>query len=184
MYLLFLLLNVLLILFQLLLFPEGTRFTSKKHETSLEFARKNNLPVLKHHLLPRTRGFIASLPSMKGKVPAVYDIELAFKEDAPIKPTITNMLFGKPLDAHMYMRRIPMEDLPKTEAEQETFLRDIFVRKVNIFFFQIGGSTDIKIPFPVMLMNCVTGMVNISLYHCKSKKGDQIPLLELNENNC
>ncbi|KAJ8926307.1 hypothetical protein NQ314_021323 [Rhamnusium bicolor] len=39
------------------------------------------------------------------------------------------MLFGKPLVAHMYMKRIPMEDLPKTEAEQETFLRDMFVEK-------------------------------------------------------
>lgn len=113
----------------LLLFPEGTRFTPQKHEASLEFARKNNLPELKYHLLPRTRGFIASLPSMKGKVPAVYDIELAFKESSPTKPTITNLLFGKPLEAHMYIRRIPMEDLPESEAELETFLRDMFVRK-------------------------------------------------------
>ncbi|XP_018577240.1 1-acyl-sn-glycerol-3-phosphate acyltransferase delta isoform X2 [Anoplophora glabripennis] len=138
----------------LLLFPEGTRFTPKKHEASLEFARKNNLPELKHHLLPRTRGFIASLPSMKGKVPAIYDIELAFKENAPSKPTITNMLFGKPLEAHIYMRRIPMEDLPKTEVEQETFLRDMFIRKDKLKdsfiktgdFFETSGLPRVE-PF-------------------------------------
>lgn len=117
--------------FQLLLFPEGTRFTPKKHEASLEFAVKNNLPHLKHHLLPRTKGFIASLPSMRGKVPAVYELELAFKEDAPVKPTIRNMLLGKSLEAHYYLRRIPMEEVPKKPAEQEQFLRDIFIRKVN-----------------------------------------------------
>lgn len=117
-------------IFQLLLFPEGTRFTTKKHEASLEFAVKNNLPQLKHHLLPRTRGFIASLPSMKGKVPALYELELAFKEDAPVKPTIRNLLLGRPLEAHYYMRRIPMEEVPMDPSEQEKFLREIFVRKV------------------------------------------------------
>lgn len=116
---------------QLLLFPEGTRFTPKKHEASLDFAVKNNLPQLKHHLLPRTRGFIASLPSMKGKVPAVYELELAFKENAPSKPTIRNMLLGKPLEAHYYMRRIPMEEVPTQPAEQENFLRELFIRKVR-----------------------------------------------------
>lgn len=86
---------------------------------------------MKHHLLPRTKGFIASLPSMKGKVPAVYELELAFKEDAPVKPTITNLLLGKSLEAHYYMRRIPMEEVPVEPSKQEEFLRDIFVRKVR-----------------------------------------------------
>lgn len=42
---------------QLLLYPEGTRFTKKKHEAAVEFARSKNLPVLKHLLQPRTKGF-------------------------------------------------------------------------------------------------------------------------------
>ncbi|CAH1369228.1 unnamed protein product [Tenebrio molitor] len=113
----------------LLLFPEGTRFTPTKHKISLEFARQNNLPELKHHLLPRTKGFTASLPSMRGKVPALYDIEICFKEDDPHKATIRNLLFGKPVVAHMYMRRIPLEELPETEHEQEIFLREMFARK-------------------------------------------------------
>ncbi|CAH2010613.1 unnamed protein product [Acanthoscelides obtectus] len=111
----------------LLFFPEGTRFAPNKHQASLEFAQKHNLPQLKYHLLPRTRGFIASLPPMKGKVPALYDIELAFKEDAPAKPTITNMLFGKQCTAHIYFKRIPLEEIPEEEAAQEKFLRDRFV---------------------------------------------------------
>ncbi|XP_056635997.1 1-acyl-sn-glycerol-3-phosphate acyltransferase delta-like [Diorhabda carinulata] len=113
----------------LLLFPEGTRFTTKKHEASIEFAIKNNLPQLKHHLLPRTKGFIASLPAMKGKVPAIYNCELAFNEDDPIKPTITNMLLGKSVSAHIYFERTPLENLPNDPQEQETWLRDMFIRK-------------------------------------------------------
>lgn len=36
---------------------EGTRYTQEKHEASIEFAKSRGLPVFKHHLLPRTRGF-------------------------------------------------------------------------------------------------------------------------------
>lgn len=68
---------------------------------------------------------------MKGKVPAIYDIELAFKEDAADRPTIKNMLLGKPLEAHIYFKRTPMEDVPNEDAEQEKFLRDLFIRKVR-----------------------------------------------------
>lgn len=116
-----------------MLFPEGTRFTEKKHKASLEFAKEHNLPELVYHLLPRTRGFVASLPSMKGKVPAIYNCELVFKEDDPVRPTMTNLLFGRPVTAHMYFKRIPLEDLPNEPAEQEKFLRDMFVTKVFVY---------------------------------------------------
>lgn len=113
------------------MFPEGTRFTADKHKASEEFAREKNLSELKYHLQPRTRGFIASLPSMKGKVPAVYDIFLAFPENEKNSPTITSLLYGKSVTAHMYMKRIPMEDVPSSPVEQEKFLRDMFLGKVR-----------------------------------------------------
>lgn len=115
---------------QLLLFPEGTRFTPAKHKISEDFAREKKLKELKYHLQPRTKGFIASLPSMKGKVPALYNIQVAFKEDDPIKPTMTNLLFGKPVTCHMYMQRIPLDEIPEGEEEQDRFLRDLFQIKV------------------------------------------------------
>ena len=39
------------------MFCEGTRFTKEKHEESMKVAREKGLPQLKHHLLPRTKGF-------------------------------------------------------------------------------------------------------------------------------
>jgi lysophosphatidic acid acyltransferase/lysophosphatidylinositol acyltransferase len=39
------------------MFCEGTRYTEEKHIASLEFAKSKGLVELKHHLLPRTRGF-------------------------------------------------------------------------------------------------------------------------------
>lgn len=68
---------------------------------------------------------------MQGKVPAIYDIELVFKKDDPVKPTIRNMLFGKPVVAHMYMKRINMESVPSGEDAQDLFLREMFQDKVS-----------------------------------------------------
>lgn len=39
------------------MFCEGTRFTKQKHEASMKIAKEKGLPELKHHLLPRTKGF-------------------------------------------------------------------------------------------------------------------------------
>lgn len=64
--------------FQLLLFAEGTRFSDDKHKASLNFAKEKGLPLLQHHLTPRTKGFTASLPHLRGRVPAIYNIQLCF----------------------------------------------------------------------------------------------------------
>lgn len=56
---------MVLFLFQLCLFAEGTRFTKEKHELSMEYARKNGLPIFKHHLFPRTKGFTFLLKNME-----------------------------------------------------------------------------------------------------------------------
>ena len=52
---------------QLLLFCEGTRFTETKRQASMAVARQKGLPELKHHLLPRTRGFVLTMNGVKGK---------------------------------------------------------------------------------------------------------------------
>lgn len=64
-----------------MLFPEGTRFSPLKHKESLKFSEKNGLPSLKHHLTPRTKGFTTGLMAMRGKIDALYDVNLAFKKN-------------------------------------------------------------------------------------------------------
>ena len=62
----------------MLLFCEGTRFTPDKHKASMEIAKQKGLPVLKHHLLPRTRGFIQCAQSMKSHFKYIYDVTVCF----------------------------------------------------------------------------------------------------------
>jgi 1-acyl-sn-glycerol-3-phosphate acyltransferase len=47
--------------FWLVLFAEGTRITPKKHKEGQEYSRKQGLPVLRHLLVPRTKGLYATL---------------------------------------------------------------------------------------------------------------------------
>ncbi|XP_047506762.1 1-acyl-sn-glycerol-3-phosphate acyltransferase gamma-like [Pieris napi] len=138
----------------LLLTPEGTRFTEKKHEASLKFAMEKNLPLLKHHLTPRTRGFTTSLTHFRGKIPVIYNIQLAFEKDAKVPPTLMSMLFGKPVHAHLYIERIPVEQIPEGEAESAKWLHDLFVVKDKMMesfantgdFFQESGVKRVE-PF-------------------------------------
>lgn len=114
---------------QLLLNAEGTRFTEKKHEASVKFAQERGMTVLKYHLIPRTKGFTASLPYLKEKCPCILDIQLAFKKTDKIEPTMGNLLQGHSLTAHMYVNRIDMKTLPNDETEAAEWLQEFFRRK-------------------------------------------------------
>lgn len=46
---------------------EGTRFTKEKYEESVKIAKEKGLPVLKHHLLPRSKGFNLMAKHVKEK---------------------------------------------------------------------------------------------------------------------
>ncbi|XP_063220016.1 1-acyl-sn-glycerol-3-phosphate acyltransferase gamma-like isoform X2 [Bacillus rossius redtenbacheri] len=130
----------------LLLMAEGTRFTHEKHEISKKFARDKGLPELKHHLTPRTKGFTSSVPYLRGKVGAIYDIQIAFKHTEK-EPTVNQMLYGKPVEAHMYVERIPLEDVPEEEEacaqwlhqlyQKKDSMTDSFIRN-NDFFLESG----------------------------------------------
>lgn len=113
----------------LLLFPEGTRFTPKKHEASMKFAQEKGLPVLKHHLTPRTKGFTTSLENIRGKIPVIYDIQIAFSKDSKVPPTMTSLLYGRNVHAHLYINRIPLEQVPEGEEAASKWLHDLFVIK-------------------------------------------------------
>lgn len=102
-------------------------------------------------------------------MPAVYDIVLAFKPDDPVEPTMTNLLHGKKVNAHIYMKRIPMEDVPKTEEEQDVFLKEMFKRKDKLKesfvktgdFFKTSGIERIE---PFTVKRRVYSLINIFVW--------------------
>ncbi len=59
--------QLLFIRVQFLLFCEGTRFTEKKRLSSMKIAQEKGLPLLKHHILPRTKGFTLLLQGAENR---------------------------------------------------------------------------------------------------------------------
>lgn len=108
---------------------EGTRFTESKHKASVEFAKERGMPVLNHHLIPRTKGFTTSLPFLRKKCNYVVDVQLAFDKNAKVAPTITNLLFSKSIEAHLYIRMIKVDEIPHTEEGAAEWLQELFRRK-------------------------------------------------------
>ncbi|GFS61775.1 1-acyl-sn-glycerol-3-phosphate acyltransferase delta [Trichonephila inaurata madagascariensis] len=113
----------------LLFFCEGTRFTPEKHKASMEFAKSRNLPLLQHHLCPRTSGFNFIAKYCKNKIPYVYNIQLGFPESDK-KPTFSNLLRGYSFSADMFLERIPLTDVP-TDSDEATskWLHDLYQKK-------------------------------------------------------
>lgn len=149
----------------LLLNAEGTRFTKTKHEASVKFAQERGMVVLNHHLIPRTKGFIASLPVLKKKCAAIMDVQLVFDENSPTKPTIINLLRGKSITGHIYIRRIPMADVPEDEAEAGKWLQELFVRKdkLQTSFHKTGDffkGNDITPIEPIQFKPSVAALIN------------------------
>lgn len=112
----------------ILLFPEGTRFTTDKYLASKKFAESRNLPVLKHHLMPRTKGFTYTVSHLDPtKISCVYDVTLGCETETP--PTLTNVLMGRSTSAHMYIRQFKLEEIPKDEEGSAQWLLDLYVEK-------------------------------------------------------
>jgi len=119
--------------FWLAVFCEGTRFTEQKHLVSMRYAVKKNLKPLKHHLLPRTRGFTMLSNGMRDFIPSVFDATICFKNESD--PTILEMINGKQITADIILKHIPMKDIPINDEENSNFLMDLYYEKDDLCEF-------------------------------------------------
>lgn len=119
---------------------EGTRLTKEKHDASVKFAMERNLIPLKHHLIPRAKGFITCVPILKKyKNLSVLNLQLAFDKSANVEPTLANLLRGEKVVAHVYIDVVPISDVqPTNECLQEIYqvkddLQESFYKYGNFF---------------------------------------------------
>ncbi|CAL4075868.1 unnamed protein product, partial [Meganyctiphanes norvegica] len=129
------------------LFPEGTRFTEEKHKASMEFAQKQGIPLLKRHLIPRTKGFVQLVHSLKGHYPAIYDMTISYDLSKSAPPQLVSMLHGKKLSAEAYVRRYELKDLPDDDNEISEWMHQLF-REKNVFSLFLN-STGIRLDVEV-----------------------------------
>lgn len=125
--------------FWMVIFAEGTRLTEAKVQASVEYARANGLPELKHHLLPRSKGFSLTIHYLRDKVPAVYDFEVAFLKGK--EPNLISMVKGEADEVHLWARRTPIQDIPCDDIEETSkWCRKAFQKKDEgmAYFFEHG----------------------------------------------
>lgn len=108
--------------FWVMSFLEGTRSTPQKIAKSQAYARRQNLTPLRHLLMPRTKGFEATLEGLGGKVQAVYDCTIAY--DGP-PPNLLG-LFYRTRKIDVFVRRFPIAAVgPSPQA----WVNQLFVEK-------------------------------------------------------
>jgi 1-acyl-sn-glycerol-3-phosphate acyltransferase len=122
-------------------FCEGTRITPKKLAQSQEYARQHGHYVPRHTLLPRTKGFIATVEGLRDHVDAVYDCTLGYVEGVP---TLWQFTKGFAPKAHLHVRRYPIDSLPMDEAGLSDWLYARFREKDELLegYYATGAFGD------------------------------------------
>lgn len=108
------------------IYPEGTRLKPSKLAAAQEFARKNGQPVPQHVLVPRVRGFLATLEGLEGHLQAVYDLTIAYPGSAP---TLWDLLSGKGTPVTVEITRYPIETLPADAEGRSAWLMKLYQDK-------------------------------------------------------
>ena len=138
----------------LVTYVEATRFSKKKAIASREYAEKHGKPILEHVLLPRYRGFAATLAGLKGShVDHVYDLTMAYRDvetgqiqraPTPIQTLGHADLRGR-YQFHLHVRRFAVADLPDTEAGIKRWLEERWAAKDDLLKAMAIDWTNAKI---------------------------------------
>jgi 1-acyl-sn-glycerol-3-phosphate acyltransferase len=110
--------------FWVMSFLEGTRSTPSKIKRSQDFGKKKGLPHLEHVLLPRTKGFEATLDGLGEMNKAIYDITIAYDGNPP---HLMSFFFGSMDRVLVFSKRYT--SWPKTPEEQSAWAVQRFVEK-------------------------------------------------------
>lgn len=145
---------------------EGTRFTKTKYEASVKFAEEKNLPIrLRHHLVPRTRGFHCMSQVVQNRMkldPSVkyglYNFQVALDNDDNSKASLISILSGTKTTIHIYVDALDITKVP-TQSEETTanYLFELYSEKDRLFdyFKEHGRFPGIERPYKPRLQSLV-----------------------------
>jgi len=107
-------------------FVEGTRATEAKIRASAEWAVERGIEPTRNVLIPRTKGFVASVEGLGDHLNAVYDLTIGYVEGVP---SLWQFITGRVKQIHVHIRRFPADELPKIETELKQWLMERFYEK-------------------------------------------------------
>lgn len=119
-------------------FVEGTRLTLPKLEAAQLYARQNGLREPRQTLVPRSKGFAASIAGLRNHIDAVYDLTIAYEGGVP---SLWQFIKGMVERVHMHVRRFPIAELPDSAEELRGWLFSRFEEKDNLLehYYAVGA---------------------------------------------
>lgn len=106
------------------LYPEGTRIKPSKLLAAQEFARSQNIPIPHYVLIPRVKGFLATVEGLEGHVHAIYDLTIAYPAGRPT--TLWELLSAQGRSAKVEIKRYPIQDLPRDPEARSQWLMQLY----------------------------------------------------------
>jgi len=100
-------------------FAEGTRVTPEKVRKSGQWAAERGLPATRHVLVPRTKGFVATVEGLGEHLHAIYDVTIGYMDGVP---TLWQHISGSVRQVHLHVRRYPVAELPRVQQELSAWL--------------------------------------------------------------
>jgi 1-acyl-sn-glycerol-3-phosphate acyltransferase len=122
----------------LMMFTEGTRVRPQKIARSREYAEKHGMKPLEHVLVPRTKGFVASVQSLRGHVDAVYDLTVGYVGGVP---TLWQWIKGYVRKVHLDVRRFAVDTMPEDgEALSDWLIKRFEEKDLRLDHFYRNGA--------------------------------------------
>lgn len=112
-------------------FVEGSRITQRRIDRGHIYAEAHNLPKLHWVLIPRTKGFLATLDALSEHIKTVYDVTIGYPDGIP---SLWQYLQGHCLETHIHVKRYSIEELPKDPEERRKWLIDLYVQKDQLIY--------------------------------------------------
>ena len=126
-------------------FVEGTRLTLPKLEAAREFAHQKGLRVPCHVLVPRSKGFAASVEGLRSHITAVYDITIGYENGVP---SLWQYIKGLARRIHVHVRRFPINEIPEQADTVRQWLFDRWHEKDDLLehYYETGSFPSNRTP--------------------------------------
>ncbi|CAF4401389.1 unnamed protein product [Rotaria sp. Silwood2] len=130
------------------------------------------LPELQHHILPRTKGFTLLLQGAVDRITGIYDLTVGFKKSGA-KPTLLSIIKGRSCQAEIFVRRIPLTEIPKDTNGCNNWVHKLYAEKDIIYDYFARRDTfegydlaraEIQLTIDVRAMVAVTEIERGSHY--------------------
>lgn len=125
------------------IFAEGTRIKPFKIKNSQSYAQELGIEAPQHVMIPRTKGFIASIKSLNKHATAVYDLTIGYEKGVP---TLWQAIQGHVKRVNLNVKRYAIDEIPKNTDDIGKWVLDRFMKKdKELDYYYKNGNFPTKL---------------------------------------